>query len=83
MIGIYKITSPTGRVYIGQTVDIVRRFKQYKKGISCSTQVKLHSSLQKHGISNHLFEVVEECEVSYLNEREILARVLQCSRKGT
>jgi predicted GIY-YIG superfamily endonuclease len=25
--GIYKITSPTGKVYIGQAVDIERRLK--------------------------------------------------------
>jgi hypothetical protein len=28
--GIYKITSPSGKVYIGQSVDIKRRFTTYK-----------------------------------------------------
>jgi hypothetical protein len=30
-IGIYKITSPTKRVYIGQSVNIERRFNTYEK----------------------------------------------------
>ena len=28
--GIYKITSPSGRIYIGQSIDCPKRFKQYK-----------------------------------------------------
>ena len=31
MIGIYKITSPIGRIYIGQSIDVERRFKNYYK----------------------------------------------------
>ena len=68
MIGIYKITNPTGRVYIGQSVDIDTRFKKYKH--NCSTQTKLKRSFDKHGFDKHTFEVVEECDLSILNERE-------------
>ena len=28
--GIYKITSPSGRVYIGQSIDVYSRLKQYQ-----------------------------------------------------
>ncbi len=31
MIGIYKITSPTGRIYIGQSTNMEKRFVSYKK----------------------------------------------------
>ncbi len=31
MIGIYKITNPEGKIYIGQSIDIDRRFKEYKR----------------------------------------------------
>lgn len=31
MIGIYKITSPSGKVYIGQSVNIKERFKSHLK----------------------------------------------------
>jgi len=68
--GIYKITSPTGKIYIGQSVDIINRFRQYKLGHS-KQQVKLFNSLKKYGVENHKFEIVEECDRKYLNEKEI------------
>jgi group I intron endonuclease len=67
--GIYKITSPSGRVYIGQSIDIKRRFKEYKK-IRCKKQVRLYSSFKKYGLINHIFEVIEVCLEQELNTRE-------------
>jgi len=69
MIGIYKITSPSGRLYVGQSVNIERRFKTYRKYL-CEQQPKLHRSFIKHGVENHVFEIIEECVVEKLNERE-------------
>ena len=66
LCGIYKITSPTKRVYIGQSVDIKRRFNQYSN-LYCKDQSALYLSLIKHGIDNHLFEVIEECKIELLN----------------
>jgi group I intron endonuclease len=69
MIGIYKITSPSNRVYIGQSTSIATRFKYYKK-LTCKGQVRLYESLKKHGAENHVFEIIEECNIELLNERE-------------
>lgn len=69
MVGIYKITSPTGKVYIGQSIRIEQRF-QYYKSLQCKEQIKLLRSLQKYSPQNHTFEVIEECEESKLNSRE-------------
>lgn len=69
MIGIYKITSPTNKLYIGQSLNIEKRFNQYKK-IRCKCQVALYRSLLKYGVENHKFEVIEECSIELLNERE-------------
>ena len=69
MIGIYKITSPTGRIYIGQSVNIAARFKKYK-WLGCKTQTRLYRSLLKYGYEAHKFEVIEECSIELLNERE-------------
>ena len=69
MIGIYKITSPSKRVYIGQSVNINSRCIHYKN-LHCKTQIKLYNSIVKYGWENHKFEVIEECEVHLLNERE-------------
>ena len=70
MVGIYKITSPTNKTYIGQSIDINRRFKEYKR-LNCKQQPKLYNSLQKYGPENHKFETIEECFLETLNEREI------------
>lgn len=58
MIGIYKITSPTGKVYIGQSWVLDKRIKKYKH---CSvTQGYIYNSLNKYGWDNHKFEIVHE-----------------------
>lgn len=70
MIGIYKITNPKGRVYIGQSNNIKRRFKEYSKLQNCKGQPKLYNSLLKYGVDNHSFEIIEECEENQLNDLE-------------
>ena len=70
MIGIYKITSPSGKVYIGQSVDIEKRIKKYKCIYNSRGQIALNNSFKKYGYENHKFEVVEECDITILNERE-------------
>ena len=70
MVGIYKITSPSGKIYIGQSVNIEKRFLSYSKLLRCKTQIKLFRSFLKYEVTNHKFEVIEECEIDKLNERE-------------
>jgi group I intron endonuclease len=69
MIGIYKITSPSGKIYIGQSINIEKRFKYYKRK-SCNGQTILLRSFNKYGVENHKFEIIEECSIELLNERE-------------
>jgi group I intron endonuclease len=70
MIGIYKITSPSGRVYVGQSIDIDKRWKSYKNIKSCSSQIKLKNSINKYGVDSHIFEIIEECNIDSLNTGE-------------
>jgi len=70
MIGIYKVTSPTRKVYIGQSIDVERRLQEYVNINKSKNQIRLHISLVKYGFSEHIFEVVEECSVEELNTRE-------------
>lgn len=70
MIGIYKITSPSGRVYVGQSIDCDRRFKDYFNYGKFKNQTRLYNSFTKYGVGSHKFEVVEECSIDNLNERE-------------
>lgn len=69
MIGIYKITSPSGKVYIGQTIDHERRFRHYKN-LSCKEQPRLYRSLVKYGVENHTFEIIYECAKIKLTQWE-------------
>ena len=69
MIGIYKITSPNKKVYIGQSSNIDYRFLCYKK-LKCKAQPRIYNSFLKYGVENHTFEIIEECEAEVLSERE-------------
>lgn len=69
MKGVYKITSPTGKIYVGQSVDIKSRWSIYRL-MHCKNQSILYKSFKKHGVKSHKFEVIEECSVEMLNERE-------------
>lgn len=57
MIGIYKITSPTGKIYIGQSWHIKKRFNYYSS-CDCKGQPLLYKSLSKYGFKNHTTEII-------------------------
>lgn len=67
--GIYKITSPTEKIYIGQSVDIERRFKVYKR-LESKMQRRLYASLVKYGYEEHTFEIIEKIDISLVNTDE-------------
>ena len=71
-IGIYKITSPTGRIYIGQSRNIPKRIKGYSQDwfLNSNKQPRLRNSIKKYGYCNHKFEVAEYCDLKDLNKRE-------------
>lgn len=75
MVGIYKITNiVNNKVYVGQSVDITERWKQHQyKAFNCN-EIAYNSAIQaafrKYGIENFLFEVLEECEIEELDEKE-------------
>lgn len=71
--GIYKITDlTTGKSYIGQSVDIKERFRQHIKSALTYGKAtnKLYSTMQKSGVHNFTFEILEEVSRENLNERE-------------
>lgn len=68
-IGIYKIINPKGRLYIGQSTNIKFRLTQYKY-YKCKKQVKLYNSLKKYSFQLHICEIIEECCIEQLNDRE-------------
>lgn len=67
MIGIYKITNKiNGLSYIGQSVNIAHRWYCHKT----SGELTIGKAIQKYGVENFIFEVIEECDVLNLDERE-------------
>lgn len=58
--GIYKITSPTDKVYIGQSWNIRERWRGYKKPSSLKRQPAIDRSIRKYGLQSHCFEIVHE-----------------------
>jgi group I intron endonuclease len=70
IIGIYKITNPKGKIYIGQSINVEDRIKKYKYLNSYSTGNHLLNSLKKYGYKNHKFEIIESCEIFNLSIRE-------------
>ena len=72
--GIYKITNQeTGECYIGQAVDMAKRWKDHAKcglGIDTPANNKLYKAMQDFGIWNFSWELLESCPAAALNEKE-------------
>ena len=76
MIGIYKIENKiNGKVYIGQSIDIKSRWNKYildsKTWQITNQSAVIHKALNKYGVNNFSFEVLEECNPNELDEKEI------------
>ena len=73
MTGVYKIENiKTRECYIGSSKDVERRFAQHK----CKSNMKrmpnnlLYKSIQKYGLENFNFVLLEECEPERLKKAE-------------
>jgi hypothetical protein len=81
--GIYKIINPNNKIYVGKSKNIFQRFSSYLKLQHCKQQIKLYNSLKKYGPENHTFEILEECDMSIIDEREIYwISFLKCVELG-
>jgi len=67
---IYKISSPSGKVYVGQTIqEFEKRMQQHKQDSSCCTLIK--RAIDKYG-GEMKYEIIEEnIPHEQLDEREI------------
>ena len=71
MTGIYKFTSKiTGKSYIGQSIHIEKRYQEHLQEVN-NNNSKWYQALREQGINNFEFSILEICEPSQLNEREI------------
>ena len=58
--GVYLIVSPSGRRYVGSSIDIEYRWSLYKR-LNCKRQKILYNSLKKHSPENHSFSILFRC----------------------
>ena len=70
---IYKLTAPNGKIYIGQTTSIERRYSKYARG-DCKDQKKLYNSILKYGWDSFQKGIIfeGECSGKCLDRLEVL-----------
>lgn len=72
--GIYKITRiSTGEIYIGRATAVDKRWTEHVKmafSIGSIAHSTLHTLMEKEGVWNFTFELLEEVPKDQLNERE-------------
>lgn len=95
-VGVYKITSPSGRVYIGQNWNIEHRWAEYRSPGYRAQQPKLVASFRKYGVQSHDFQVIfllgpaidqptlDQCEIFFMDFfRERGVRLLNLREGGS
>jgi len=69
---IYLITNLiNSKVYIGQTkFPKNRRWQHWSEGKKPNSKNHLYRSMNEHGVENFKFEIIEECNIDNVDERE-------------
>ena len=70
---VYKITNTiTGDFYIGSSKDVKKRWKDHKCQSTWNEypNKQLYQDMQKYGLENFVFEILEEVEIDKLKEKE-------------
>lgn len=81
---IYKLTSPSGKIYIGQSSTSVQ--SQWETHIKESRRLYtgpnkiLYKAIRKHGYKHFLVETLEECEDKDLETKQVQYILQYCSQ---
>jgi group I intron endonuclease len=66
---IYKLTSPSGQSYVGQTIRLLRKRLLEHQRLTCCPA--LHNAIKKYGFANFNVETLWEGDNDLLNQKEI------------
>jgi group I intron endonuclease len=70
--GIYAITHlETGRVYVGKSIDIERRWHEHKRDARRGVEMAIYNALRKYGAEAFEWKVLEVCQPHALDSAEI------------
>lgn len=69
---IYKIINKiNGKIYVGQTKNSIKERKvSHLQSVHSESKYPLHCAIRKYGIENFMFETIEMCSETELNEKE-------------
>ena len=70
--GVYIIRFSGNKVYIGSSVDLVRRIGEHKNRLKSgkSKLIKLQRAFNKYGEDSMTIEILEKCPIDLIRERE-------------
>ena len=72
MIGIYMFQNLINeKIYVGQSLNIQERYHQHIYDAENRPKYPIDYAIQKYGIDNFSFEILEECPSELLDEQEI------------
>ena len=71
IVGIYKIENlKNGKIYIGQSVNIEKRFKEHLRCGNYDDSQLIDSAIQDIGKENFSFQIIKQCSLKELDEQE-------------
>ena len=62
---IYKIQFPNGKVYIGQTYNIKKRWNEHLNEAKRGNDIKVYRAMRKYNITISAFSIIEENILTY------------------
>lgn len=66
--GVYKITSPSGMIYIGQSSNVNRRMIEHRYRAK-NSNLKLYNSIKKYGFDLHDIEILFISDSAYEKDK--------------
>jgi len=72
MAYLYQIKFPNGKLYIGLTVNPIKRWKKHKSLARSGNPLPIYQAMRKYGIDNLKLEILFEGELNQVKKLEIL-----------